>query len=460
MVRFAPNNLSLIFWRKYIMTKKLIDMTENEFDIDYSVLTRKQLDEVADYLNVDISEAADNDDAAILIINHVTDECEVRDALFSIGVTDTDPCFIIKAARKSKPKVAAKKPEAAKKVDEVEDVEFTEWPRPEVSALTKPKQQQQKVSPVTAAIETVVKASEKETAEALIQALNKALNPTVDYEALKGQINNFVQSSVKEAVSGIVAPTVVEVKRYDEKKLVKLGASHYNLPKLIRFCEARDHAGYRLNVFLVGGAGTGKTTAAHQVSEALGLNFYFNGAIGTKYELQGFIDAQGRIISTAFRKAYEFGGVYLFDEVDGSLPQATLAFNAALANGECDFPDGTVKRHKDFVCIAAANTYGMGATFDYVGRNKQDAAFLNRFVTLAWDTDEKLEFSFCPNHEDWVRYVQKVRKNVAAKGLKIIVSPRASIYGAALIDQGFSFEEAATATIRTGVSEEQWNLIK
>src|SRR5690606_7558053 len=93
-----------------------------------------------------------------------------------------------------------------------------------------------------------------------------------------------------------------------------------------------------VNVWLAGPAGSGKTTAAEQVAKALKLKFYFNGAIDTEYKLSGFVDAHGRIVSTAFREAYTNGGVYLFDEVDASLPSATLAFNAALANGQCDFP--------------------------------------------------------------------------------------------------------------------------
>jgi len=66
--------------------------------------------------------------------------------------------------------------------------------------------------------------------------------------------------------------------------------------------------------------------------------------------------------------------LFLFDEIDASLPNAVLAFNAALANGYADFPDGMVKRHPRFACIAAANTFGMGADRIYVGRNQLDGA--------------------------------------------------------------------------------------
>ena len=121
---------------------------------------------------------------------------------------------------------------------------------------------------------------------------------------------------------------------------------------------ARQSNGYRLNVWLTGPAGTGKTTAAKYCANAFGLKFYFCGSIDTEYKLTGFIDAQGRCINTAFRTAYQEGGVFLFDECDSSLPAALLAFNAALANGEAAFPDAIVSRHPDFICIAAAKIHG------------------------------------------------------------------------------------------------------
>jgi hypothetical protein len=142
---------------------------------------------------------------------------------------------------------------------------------------------------------------------------------------------------------------------------------------------------------IVGPAGSGKTTAAQKVAEMLGLPFYFTGAINSEYKLTGFIDAQGRIVNTAFRKAFVEGGVFLFDEMDGSLPAATLAFNAATANRVFDFPDGTHEAHPDFIALAACNTYGNGASRQYVGRNQLDAATLDRYATLEWNYDEALE---------------------------------------------------------------------
>ena len=236
-------------------------------------------------------------------------------------------------------------------------------------------------------------------------------------------------------------------------KVVLAGSAHREFPTLLTMAQAK------VNILMVGPAGSGKTTAAEQLSRALNIPFRFNGAIDTEYKLKGFVDAQGRVVNTAFREAFEHGGVYLFDEVDASLPAATMAFNAALANGWCDFPDKRVERHPDTIIIAAANTFLGGATFEYVGRNKQDAAFIDRFLTLTWDIDEALESALCP-HQAWCKHVQRIRANAKKKGLKVIVSPRASIEGAKLLAKGLPWEFVEKAAIRKGMTEDQWNQVK
>lgn len=206
-------------------------------------------------------------------------------------------------------------------------------------------------------------------------------------------------------------------------------------------------------VLLVGPAGAGKTTIAAQVSEALGIKFYFTGAITSEYKLMGFIDANGRIVSTAFREAYTKGGLFLFDEMDASLPQALLAFNNALANNSCDFPDGNFERHKDFYVMGAANTYGHGADRVYVGRNQLDAASLDRFIMIPMGYDEKMENQLSTN-TDWIENVQLVREAVKQLKLRYIVSPRATLYGTALLNQGVRFDDVEQMVIFKGMPPE------
>lgn len=237
------------------------------------------------------------------------------------------------------------------------------------------------------------------------------------------------------------------------------GAQHEKFETLLHLCAAKQPDGHRLNVWLYGPPGTGKTTAARNAAKALGLGFYCNGALSTKYELTGFVDAHGKLVRTPFRDAWESGGVYLFDEIDGSVAQAVVAFNAALANGVMAFPDGMIERHPDCVIVAAANTTGLGATAEFTGRMKLDAATLDRFVMVEWNIDEALEAQLCARKE-WVREVQAFRRKVAEKGVKgVHVTPRATIYGASLLDQGLPVAAVRELVLRKGMSAQQWAMV-
>lgn len=232
-----------------------------------------------------------------------------------------------------------------------------------------------------------------------------------------------------------------------------LGIQHRQFEKLLSYVMTRE------NIYLVGSAGSGKTTACQNIAKALSIPFYFTGAISTEYKLTGFINAQGTIVSTEFRKAYENGGLFLFDEIDGSSPQAILAFNAALSNDFMDFPDKKVQRHNDFYCIAAANTFGSGADRQYVGRNQLDAASLDRFIFFEWEVDEDLEREIA-NNDSWVHYVQRVRKSVAKLKLRILISPRASFKGAKLLEARINQNEVERNVLWNGLDMATIQLIK
>jgi len=247
-------------------------------------------------------------------------------------------------------------------------------------------------------------------------------------------------------------PLELQIKVGDKRK-VDVGEAHKTFPKLLQVLSQH------LNVYLVGPAGSGKTYAAKKCAEALGVPFYFTGAISNEYKLTGFKNAQGEYVRTEFREAYENGGVFLFDEIDASFPQAVLAFNAALANDFMDFPDGQVTRHKDFYCIAAANTIGQGADRQYVGRNQLDAASLDRFVFIEWEYDNNLEISLSGN-ADWAKYVQLVRKVVSESKIRCIISPRASIYGAQLLAAGIERNEVEDMVLWKGLDEASVKKVK
>ena len=267
---------------------------------------------------------------------------------------------------------------------------------------------------------------------------------------------DLLLNAVDAKIKGMPAREIV-VK--SEHATVKIdGLQHRDFATLLQICGARQPDGHRLNVWLYGPPGTGKTTAAMNTAKALDLAFYCNGALSTKYELIGFKDASGTYQRTPFRDAWENGGVYLFDEIDGSDPKAVVAFNSALANGIMSFPDGMVIRHKDAVMIAASNTVH-GATSEFTGRMKLDAATVDRFVFMEWEIDEALERAMCPD-DAWVSYVQGFRARVKAKGVKVHITPRATLYGASLLAQGMPIHMVKRVALRKAMTEEQWKLIE
>ena len=124
-----------------------------------------------------------------------------------------------------------------------------------------------------------------------------------------------------------------------------------------------------------------------------------------------------------------------------------------------DFPDKRIKRHKNFYCIAAANTYGQGADRQYVGRNQLDAASIDRFIFIDWKYDETLERKLA-NNDKWVDYVQSIRRVIEKKEIRHIVSPRASFFGAKLLKNNLNRELVESSVLWKGLDNATIELIK
>lgn len=216
------------------------------------------------------------------------------------------------------------------------------------------------------------------------------------------------------------------------------------------------------NAMLVGPAGSGKTTCCEKVAEILGLPFHAMscGPETFKSDLLGFVDAAGHDHTTEVREAFEKGGLLLLDEMDAAGAGSLTIMNSLLANGYCAFPGvGMVKRHDNFRCICAANTFGRGADRMYVGRNQLDAATLDRFVVIDFEYDEKMERQLACNDE-WVSKVQKWRKAAFDMKARIVISPRASIVGASLLADGFTEKEVEQMVVWKGIEKSLVDKIK
>lgn len=276
-----------------------------------------------------------------------------------------------------------------------------------------------------------------------------------DAEALADALVPHLEGKLAAKDNGIrVNVTEITIKRVETDQIESLGLQHKCFAELLAVAQSRCHA------WVAGPAGSGKTSGAEAVAKALDLPFYMTGSIFDAIQLLGYKDAGGTYHPTAFRQAFEHGGVFLCDDFDGSDPQVAVAtLMAALANGVCAFPDGMVKRHEDCIIIVSANTWGHGATHEYVGRVKQDAAFLDRFVRVEWPYDADLEIATAPNIE-WAKRVQAIRAAVVAKGLRVLVTPRATYNGAKLLAAGLPQDKVEAMTIASAMTPDQWASVK
>lgn len=262
------------------------------------------------------------------------------------------------------------------------------------------------------------------------------------------EIERLVPREIKVTV-GAAAPVTLK------------GTVHPEFSTLLQMANIRDKDGNRCNVWLAGPAGSGKTYAAEQVAGVLGLEYAMHGPMAGAENAIGFVSpTTGEYVGTDFVRLYENGGLCLLDELDGGSNEAALALNAPLAGTSFNLPGGRlVRRHPDFVCIAAANTWGRGATGRYIGRTRLDAAFLNRFVFLPWDYDADFERAI-GGDDEWTAYVQTCRRVAEENGIDVVISPRATVNGAAMRRAGMTIDQAANATIYGPMAEEQRQVIR
>jgi len=211
------------------------------------------------------------------------------------------------------------------------------------------------------------------------------------------------------------------------------GTYHPKFPLILKILSNPIRKKY---VYIVGGAGGGKSHLGEQLATALGVPFYSLGSPQNEYAMSGYRTATGTYVDTQFRQAFEHGGLILIDEIDASLARAILYLNPALSNGYLDFPDGKVRQHKDFYLVCGANTNGTGATRKYNGgRTALDKSTLDRFCFIELEYDNELERNLSQN-DSWVNRVQAYRKAADELGIDIVISPRASMNGADLIADG------------------------
>lgn len=278
------------------------------------------------------------------------------------------------------------------------------------------------------------------------QQENKPMPSPDGNAALYELVKPFVQQDILDAVSAIEIPVV----RHDVH--IHDNANPEAEPKVIKdarpeFADLLFYLSTHENVALVGPAGSGKTYGAELVANALNVPFWpiSVGPMTSKSDLIGFTSPAGRAIWTQIREAYEHGGVLLLDELDAGNPGVLTTLNALLANDSFVFPADDFKlervhKHKDFYCIAALNTFGLGADMMFVGRAQLDEATRDRFQWLNWDYDTALETRIAGQHTRYYDEIKKLRAKAQELEIRVTFGTRKLIRGVKYLNAGKSFD--------------------
>lgn len=281
-------------------------------------------------------------------------------------------------------------------------------------------------------------------ADAVARTIAAMGRGTIDEELIR-----YLARNEAEKLIATIPPQRIEISIPNAPTVNLDGVVHYMLADVIQ------HAAIGDDIMMVGPAGCGKTRIGEDTARALNLACYITGTVLEPHEIIGYKDGYGNYHETPFRRAFENGGIWIADEIDAWDASALLAANAALANGLCQFPDRPepLRRHADFRMIATANTFGTGADRMYVGRTELDAASLDRFTVIEIDYDLTLERMFASGQDAWLEYVWRVRKRVAEKRIRHVVSSRAIMKGARALATGIELEKVESRYLFKGMSE-------
>lgn len=287
-------------------------------------------------------------------------------------------------------------------------------------------------------------------------------------EQLLAPILDAVADRLKESIADIARqvardvylaelPVPLTVRAPDGARTVYL--AHKQTPQLVAALTAG------LDVYLHGAPGGGKSTAAWQVAQLLGLpaEYIALSPQTPEWRLMGFVDAHGRYVSTAFRRMFESGGVLIIDELDNASSALLATLNGAIAQRRATFPDiGSLAAHEAFRLVATGNTAGAGPHPAFPERRVIDAAVLDRFVVIEWEYDEQLEralvlHNVAEEHHgralDWLTWCHKLREWAREHDPRLLVTPRAILHGARLLSAGWSWDAVADATLWRGDRE-------
>lgn len=194
------------------------------------------------------------------------------------------------------------------------------------------------------------------------------------------------------------------------------------------FLKSLDDLSIGNNVFFKGSAGTGKTTLAEKIAYAFAGRLENDGKIPPFKVLNcnqwtSPIDIRGGQTIEGYQEgalieAWRDGKTLILDEMPKLDANTAGILNDALAKTgkkEGIIFNGLnqpIVKHDNFSCIATGNTFGKGASGNFVGNNKQDASLLDRFSSCMYHIgfNEELERSLI--HPVLVQQCIDIRKAI------------------------------------------------
>lgn len=269
-----------------------------------------------------------------------------------------------------------------------------------------------------------------------------------------GKASQVNQIDIEKAVEESLLKNPIKFNQLDEslkdRFLAKPHILKYDLPerKTTEFKNPEIPAFHRIiddvlmgnNVFLVGGAGTGKTYLAEQLVSKLALgrpHITINCSQWTSpteiiggQTMDGYVE--GKLI-----EAWQHGYILILDELPKIDPNTAGLFNDALAKTK--IPNAVIFnarkesfiKHPDFGCIATGNIYPDKESMIYGANNRQDLSLLDRFSGSVYfiEKNPDIEQDILQNNMIWsicdkIRYVIEELKYEAQMSLRFMLNAR------------------------------------
>lgn len=251
--------------------------------------------------------------------------------------------------------------------------------------------------------------------------VNSIMNPEEIFSSIQEVVQKEVDSKLKDF------KPESSVKQIQILQGKKIECAIENQPQ--EFESILQYASNKINLLLVGGAGTGKGIIAENIAKTLKADFFEVPACQLEHQWEGFVDANGNYKATEFYLACKNASegkktVLLLDELDCCDPCTLKHFNDCFERKWYRFPNNEKLDFKEnLILIAAANTFGTGANMQYIG-NQLDSSTLDRFTVKEIFYDDNIQMLLTGNNENLVKFFNALRSAADKASLKIIVSYR------------------------------------